>query len=108
VKAGRELDLLVADKVMDLNIWRDGRMIYYKTEGMAYNRVPFYSKKIAAAWLVVEALNRRGLLIDLASSTDGKTWVCTFEDDDQQYEATADTAPLAICLSAIRILRRRP
>lgn len=56
MKPCRELDALVAEKVMGLSIWRHGRRVDYKTDDSVYNRVPSYSTDIAAAWQVVERI----------------------------------------------------
>lgn len=156
----RELDALVAEKVMGLVViqnWKCGYMpdcgnyeatmpaftddtftekIYpltpssefdslYDERGPVYELhkgiepVPFYSTDIAAAWLVVEKLAQDGdehpacIQKGLPAYGDHDTpfevyknyagypgWTCYFAD----YEvcAHADTAPLAICLAAIK------
>lgn len=71
---------------------------------------PQYTKNIMAAWLVVEALNKRGVFIALSNNflnAEEKDWlkggfvceVCTGWDKELDF-LQADTAPLAICRAA--------
>ena len=119
MKAGRELDALIAEKVMGL--------IAYKVQLVAppprvrtideLQRVgsplPHYSTDIAAAWEVVQKLGRwRGFDFMLVMPDPEQTFhLHTYEAG--WYEATndgperrvvgdADTAPLAICLAALK------
>jgi hypothetical protein len=59
--------------------------------------IPSFSTQIADAWLVVEKLKQ--LRPDVGLYDHG--WVCTFYGD-LVCSADADTAPLAICLSALK------
>jgi hypothetical protein len=145
VKAGRELDALVAEKVMGwtgrMEVARRGRRdewlvvftgrpdggigdyacFYDRDGGKIYCCKPHnihhagrYSTGIAAAWEVVEkvwaTLPKTGYGTFRAllhrRDPDGR-WICEFAPDahgDWSTHATAeaDTAPLAICLAALR------
>lgn len=59
--------------------------------------LPFYSTDISAAWEVVEKFPA----MQLFKYTTG-TWVCCWGAEGKLFEAEADTAPLAICLVALK------
>lgn len=109
--AGRELDALVAEKVMgwrrlpDTPEW--GVPPDYTTGGALGWRP--YSTDIAAAWEVVEKL-REGWLevnLDCTAFNCANTVRCCVTKQGQQHPpfplyADAKTAPLAICRAALR------
>jgi hypothetical protein len=119
MKAGRELGALVAEKVMgrsgdvERKVLRDvqtGMPTYVERWG-----VPAYSTDIAAAWEVVEKLqaanpfwetagNESFMAFYLAPALDvtkGRVdWAANFGDD--RTLAYGTTAPLAICLAALK------
>lgn len=110
LKSGRDLDALVAEKVMGWRLLGNGTA--YKDETI----VPIdyvlknYSTDIAAAWGVVEYLDRATVITRLNSE-----W-CSVELGPRRLEpgdpvekygnmgptAKANTAPLAICLAALK------
>lgn len=69
---------------------------------------PHYSTDIAAAWLVVEKMRTRSRFLHLmehGSVVEGPPlWRCQFigDDDGPSDCEFADTAPLAICLAALK------
>lgn len=111
MNAGPELDALIASKVMG---WTTQKA---KSDGMEFDqwlepasvgfvvqyRPPNYSTDIAAAWEVVEKLQARFLRVDVSAiNSDGftvKIWVSEYAD---HIYAMGDTAPLAICLAALK------
>lgn len=117
MNAGRDLDIRIA-KIMGLkNIgwWLSGEMRYGEEHIAAV--VPYYSTDIAAAFTLAEHL---GCAFRLVRCVGG--WRCTFDDtvwkegqgwdakalhDKSQAvfvsEAFAETAPLAICLAALKV-----
>jgi hypothetical protein len=114
--AGRELDALIAEKVMG---WTDCRLDDREDETQSRWFVPtgitpsgrvaviaHYSTDISAAWLVVERLRAtgtRGWDIGL-DTADHDEWLCQVWDDPEDNfigSATASTAPLAICRAAL-------
>lgn len=122
--AGRELDALIAEKVMGRKVerWRyfeDGyastalrpRGKAESTGVLITNNLPAYSTDIAAAWQVVERLNDR-FSIEIMALT--STVLCSntrFRVDMFDHEALAPrtevhaaTAPLAICLAALKAI----
>ncbi len=118
LKPGRELDALVAEKVMGLKIvvkvWGTGKKyrsfsvgepdyIYSsdRPEGELINSVPRYSTDIAAAWEVVEKLGQH---FQLFSPTDNRpSWEARFRDGRfKLVTAEAATGPHAICLAALK------
>lgn len=125
MKAGRELDTLVAEKVMGWEATADGlywdarqkrtrlvlgSAIAKKREEMGIENGPGFvfapSADIAAAWEVVEKLvstpgpngDHHSVQVDYS----GDAVVVIDENEDWQVSAIADTAPLAICLAALK------
>lgn len=112
MKAGRELDALVAEKVMgwkrhDLGpingvrwVNKDGRII--DTEH------PFtYSTDIAAAWEVVEKMEKDGWQASgHMSATETGYWNFQFTkiNEQKQFYALTKTVPYAICLAALKAI----
>lgn len=111
--ARRELDTLVAEKVMGFQ--RHKTEPYWVTPSGDYLHTFKPSTDIAAAWSVVEKLNYSGdkytrdfflqkECIELSPRR--WQWFAWFRKDsaDQgiEYSAEADTAPLAICLAALK------
>ena len=121
MKPGRELDILVAEKVMGFKIKRktiDCEYLVEHSQGSA--RLPDYSTDIAAAWEVMEKLKLVGL--EIGYDRYRNKWFCTnlaedfryafdlsesdFKDlmNDDLIAILSDTAPHAICLAAIKIV----
>lgn len=141
--AGRELDAVVAEKVLGLKVERgwpayvdhDLGLIAYESREVgvdsgarlfepviiAGDLRPFlvdkFSTDIAAVWKVVEKLS----LVIMPAPTDWVTpppwrWCCgQYDINDMYFDegtfdghlinfATAETAPLAICLAALKVI----
>ena len=107
MKPGRELDLLIAEKIMGLEIADslvDELEDYYPTykvtddEDWSELPVPKYSTDIAAAWKVVEKMKNNHWPFYLANY-DNK-WSCQFAKDSSH--AISDQVPHAICLAALK------
>ena len=119
MEAGRELDALVAEKVMGFaKVVRDYdkrhnteglRSFVYDTAFAWFGKeTPRYSTDIAAAWLVVEHMgpipfSLRFQPADAWRAGGGEVycyahWTCWFEGGK---EIDADTAALAICRAAL-------
>ena len=111
--AGRELDALIAEKVMHLFSEELGHNCDHHNYGPQMHceacdrdtvncQIPPYSTSIAAAWEVVEkVLYPRGWYLVPMPKTDGKDWG-VFEGDDLFEVAIGDSAPHAICLAALK------
>lgn len=128
MKAGRELDAVVAMEVMDYKFvahgpgsfdsghylrpiqMADGKHTEIKT---LIGDLPAFSTDIAAAWEVVEKLGRDGWWQRLERDwVDAEApWECYLMPSESlnldNASARADTAPLAICLAALRAARLR-
>ena len=142
LKAGRELDALVAEKVMGCRVswwslrlvdrpptdieWRhglftseaslermeegevlvadaNGDMPMHQMLGRSeWEGIPRYSTDIAAAWEVVEKMRARGLIVDL---TLGAGAYCRIGGFRPFAEERGATAPLAICLAALKAVQ---
>jgi len=128
--AGRELDVLVAKKVMGWTKPKGGRRDPLTGKRPVWRELPFeyvdtphFSTDIAAAWEVVEKfhgdspniqIGKDGWEIDVQTAKDGNGWFVAIrryrvedyaEEHDywgaQSYYAHAETAPLAICRAAL-------
>lgn len=105
MKAGRELDALIAGKVMG---WKHrGPHPLFGTEVWASdkgdNLLPHFSTDIAAAWTVVDKLREEWIVTAEIDSTQcviglGHNYASTPEE----LRASAATAPHAICLAALK------
>ena len=101
MEAGRELDALVAEKVMGAKV-------------VFVENVPYYSTDIAAAWEVVNHLLCHGwdekyffrLHYDNVDLWDASFYKESSSDGGgPDVWGTADTAPLAICLAALKAVQ---
>ncbi len=113
MKAGRELDALVAEKVMGWVFQKATRPFEYPGWSLPNGdfkniaELPPVSTNIAAAWQVVEKV--RELTVSL-NNADG--WECCFSTTngsflvagDEEFYGRASTAPHAICLAALRAM----
>ena len=99
--AGREMNLLIADKVMLLPCVDDP-----PGDGRNCPRCGYldYSTDIAAAWEVAEKMRATyGVSLYWRSKRKGEgCWVAKFLHRSHAHEATGDTAPLAICRAALK------
>ena len=107
--AGREMDALVAERVMGWYrvgaMWCKGANSFaaQAEEVAGCPKIWTPSTDIAAAWEVVEKLREKAWV----SVTSGKTGnPCYCEVDvvgGEIWHVTADTAPLAICRAALKL-----
>lgn len=135
LKAGRELDALVATKVMGIDLterpthtWEplvdSGEYVdakwcehcghcWFSGEAPGGPCAPtplHYSSEIAFAWEVVEKLATRFPTIHISLGAPNQRWYCSFfaSKDDKGSALEADTAPLAICLAALKAVGHEP
>src|SRR5437899_3127619 len=108
LKAGRELDALVAERVMGLvrcealhHVIEGGYCHALPTSRDKGGETPCYSTSIAAAWLVVEKLQTQACVWDLVEDKGG--WFATAHcyGPERHYGEWASTAPFSICLAAL-------
>ena len=112
MKAGQELDALVAEKVIGWQ-WNVDRSAFFPPglhpmSNIFGHKVPQYSENIAEAWLVVEKLVKSGFHFLLLKSADSGRSIATFylgPEDRSDTSKSADEAPHAICLAALEALR---
>lgn len=96
MKPSRELDALIAEKVMGWDAFDVGCA-----------NIPHYSTDITAAWDVVERFaQERKLHFTLSKTTIG-VWRCTLDPEEDRdfsmgFMADAPTAPHAITLAALK------
>ena len=118
MKAGRELDRLVAEKVLGHAVAQQKREIFEMTpKGSRPLRA--YSTEVAAAWEIVEHLGMTVIPIEggqwfvLATGRDGFKSPAHFIEYLQAGNfvsagaAVCATAPLAICIAAVQAVESR-
>ncbi|HJU05047.1 MAG TPA: hypothetical protein VJ692_07810 [Nitrospiraceae bacterium] len=71
----------------------------------SYTPLLKYSTTISGAWQLVESVFFNRYIFSLSRSVSGTKWLCSFIMTESEYFAEAETAPLAICLAAIRALQ---
>lgn len=108
MEAGEELDRLIHEKVMDmvspLSSAQDQKE-YEKIRGVI---PPSYSTDIAAAWEVVDQVDKKGFTFSIESHFNGAgrkyyKWSAVFGDRINNNNGTEGyTAPHAICLAALK------
>lgn len=115
---GRELDALVAEKVMG---WIDiqkqsianafGQRVmddYVGQPSIGATQpvlVPRYSTMIQEAWKVADKLRGEVQFLAVISGKGpqgAQPWICKINREGSFLEERADTAPLAICLAALK------
>lgn len=105
----REIDRLVAEKVMGLKVVDTG-VIMYVEEGVSKRSVLHYSRRIEKAWLVVKKLHKECWAISISwhASPFSKpvvdlAYMPAMRDDKYttHYRASAETVPMSICLAAL-------
>lgn len=118
LSAGRELDVLVAEKILGWEVGvsaQSGRYClppdstrseYAITWNNHDSKLPCYSTDIASAWQVVEKMREKGYEVCIGLVTDGV--FCRMDDEPGECAGRASvdwrdgSTPLAICLAALR------
>jgi hypothetical protein len=107
-KPGREIDVLIAEKVMGITEakWCEQCWVeIFDCQCRQGKHGPLpYSTDIAAAWEVLEKVrpSHGEVWIGRSDTETTMRWKCSIQHDTSTYEAIADTAPLAICLAALK------
>lgn len=105
IEPGRELDALVAEKVMGFRV---DQYKYVVDTGKITTTLPCYSENISAAWEVVEKITYPDGRLTAAfqlSRWSLYTAIFCFEKTGGgqfNFEGVAPTAPRAICLAALK------
>lgn len=111
MKPGRELDILVAEKVMGISMAPVHRKasygiapgaINYAQDHIYHPEQEPYSSDIAAAWEVVEKIRKRNFPLTL--NHQGKNWweAIFWDETDDRWKGEGSSAPHAICLAALK------
>lgn len=127
--AGREMDALVAERVLRLEKrdqrYHDGEYAGFlyvgsdgKCRGALEAKCNWFSTRIDAAWEVVETMRERGWYPDVfyGANREGPYWGARLdrasEDEDgnggRMVTEYAETAPLAICRAALAATASEP
>jgi len=132
MEAGREMDALIAEKVIGLHVeWRSGVPMwvgkdlpgspYVLGDGLYGHTIDNYSTEIRDAWKVLEKFNEIGLVVVVGSKrfldTRNLVWYALIgmakpiDEFDMNAnilgEAEAPTAPLAVCRTALLAIEAR-
>lgn len=105
MKAGKELDLLIHEKVMGKHprFWGGAHL--------GFPSVPAYSTNMASAWEVVKSYQGRArfalYLTEMPTEYEAVLVIHLGMGDFLEYKATASTGPLAICLAAMQSVGKR-
>jgi hypothetical protein len=110
--AGRELDALVAEKVMGLEIEKIANGHMWFRDGVTLRSpIPHYSTDIAAAWHVVEHLNAQSITVEITAlvsraNRSVRHIVYTYNNETcmPRDQAIESSAPYAICVVALKAL----
>lgn len=107
-KPGRELDALVAEKVMG---WGPESPGVLQAKGFKQDPYPPFSTSIADAWRVADKLYQLGwsLTIEMANWSAVEVKLVDVSRDlirDNVYITEAESAPHAICLAALKVVAR--
>jgi hypothetical protein len=104
MEAGRELDALVAEKVMGWPI-KHGNWSGPIHAEYAW-RIPEYSTDIAAAHCVIEKIMKTHFMYSLNASHESGHWCVFYPSEGAPVEGEyANTAALAICRAALATVR---
>ena len=114
MEAGRELDALIAEKVMGLTLGpapmsANFEITCVKLGDHEWRNISYYSTEIGAAWEVVEKLRGAGWTfhvddVGFNDATEGE-WRVMFTEattGNEHVFADGKTAPHAICLAALK------
>lgn len=114
MEACEGLDQFVAVEVMGWRLTADGRSAISPYGGKwdaSRHWCPLYSSKIESAWEIVNKLGKQGWFTRLFQYKN-ELVSCQFERPDRNMElakvvwsAVAETAPLAICKAAARLVQ---
>jgi hypothetical protein len=106
LKAGRELNIRVAEAVMGRRYTQDETFGDLEVDRqMVYGSLQPYSEDISAAWQVMEQM--KGYNPRIAFDTHSQKWEATFSIREAGFTCPvvlADTAPEAICKAALLAL----
>lgn len=102
LKQGRELDALIARKVMKgaaISINSVMGQLRWINPDSKTGEVPYFSTSIEAAWQVVEKL--KAFEPEILWSDHDHLWYVQFQKGRYGYSSTSESAPHAICLAAL-------
>ena len=93
MNAGRQLDALIAERVMGKKVDQSSGVDICFEDGPP---IPRYSTNIADAWLVVEKFE----IVEVEKLY--HAYIAAVHVENRVYSVQANTAPLAICLAAFK------
>ena len=113
--ASRDLDYLIAEKVMGWKYARNAGAFYppnlHPEQNVIGHEVPHYSTSIADAWRIVEKLSKQYQVTVSSPCDELRYWTVYLHHhgyrcfQDIKHEAESDiSAPHAICLAALKAM----
>lgn len=122
LKAGRELDRMIVEKIFGLDPWTarrglhpDGDIEYHWGYPLGHDVAPNYSTDIAAAWQVIEHLRSQGYQFHINSLAESNNISVLISNPDKHSLGDMadftvwehESLPLAICLAALKAVESR-
>lgn len=111
MEAGREMDAMVAERVMGLEVNVAFPTLYDTKMNTIhrYAEIPHYSTDNNAAWEVVEKLRGRGIAVTVSTLGTMNHQACAYTIWHEVSSATtwAESAPLAICKAALKAVQEQ-
>lgn len=112
MEAGRELDIRIGEKIFNYEVDQEFDQPSVKALRDQYDEwgiLPFYSTDMNDAMLIAPHFNNRIVLYGPGAYPNEDTWKCeitTFPSNTsiEMVVASAPTAPLAICLAALKAI----
>ena len=112
--ADRDLNARIAEEVLGLEVcrnkkggWSLGPQDWYDDHGAMelFNPLPDYCGDIQDAWKVVESFNRFTVnRMEMPTKYRADVVFHLGQGNFEEYNAEADTAPMAICLAALKAI----
>ena len=99
MQAGREIDLLISEKVFGVAVEKE----YFMLDGASWGKhnPDHYSEYIAAAWEVVNKTSLFNVCMLYGSDSDTHWGIVKLKFGEPKLIVTAETAPLVICRAAL-------
>ena len=105
-----EINFAITEKVMELATYDgDGPEVGHGKSWINWWEVPSYCVEMSAAWRVVERLLGMGWAVEVSVWPGGESAWCNIQRDiedstldDRVIRMPCDTAPMAICLAALK------
>jgi len=103
IKAGRELNIIIAERVFNWQKQPEGHWLDGGMNRMSGWKIPSYSTDLNDAWMVVEKMNKDNVYLYVGPAIKPGDYVVHWNRDETlAQEVTGRSAPHAICLAALK------